>query len=120
MPIITIESNEVLRSAQRNRSALLCAIRRVAAANLHIPETAFTMHWKEHHGDGLVSLESDDRCTTVVDVRLVAGRSREVKHALMAAISDALAGAGIPPRQVTILLTELCPENWFDRGTPLA
>ncbi|HTE54554.1 MAG TPA: 2-hydroxymuconate tautomerase [Kofleriaceae bacterium] len=55
----------------------------------------------------------------LVEVTLIEGRSREVKAALMKALTDAVEAAlGAPRDSIRVIVREVPAENWAVGGVP--
>jgi 4-oxalocrotonate tautomerase len=54
-----------------------------------------------------------------INIQMFDGRSREQRHALATAITEATCRAlDLPPEAVEIIITEVARENWITAGKP--
>jgi len=55
----------------------------------------------------------------IVEVKLLEGRSKAMKAALIKSVTDAVeTSLGVPRESIRVLLTEIPPEHWGAGGVP--
>jgi phenylpyruvate tautomerase PptA (4-oxalocrotonate tautomerase family) len=114
MPLVRIEILEGRSAPERRR--LLHAVHAALVEAFGIPEDDRTQRLIEHDPDNFEIPPGHSENYTLVEITAFPGRSPTAKRGLYKAIVRNLAEAGVPARDVLVVLHEPSMENWGIRG----
>lgn len=95
-----------------DRAGLLTALRDAAVKALDSRPGAFSLWINEHDEAGFLKPAERSPRFTIIEMRMYAGRTEEMKRALMAALGEAAEAQGLPRADLDIVLLETPAANW--------
>lgn len=105
----------------KNPQKVIDAVQSGMVRGFKIPERDRTVRLIEHPPTHFAVPPEVGERYTIVESKVVSGRSLELKRALYVAITDALEGVGVPRKDIKINLVEVPAEDWgVAGGQPLS
>jgi phenylpyruvate tautomerase PptA (4-oxalocrotonate tautomerase family) len=114
MPIVTIDTRRGIGGETKRR--LLDAVHHALMAAFKIPDHDRAQRIVEHAPEDFEIPPGRGERFAVVTIQAFAGRSTDAKRALYREIVERFEAAGVPKRDVFIVLQEIPVENWGLRG----